>query len=319
MQSYKFTNTSFQLNPIAAYWAPAANELPLLLDYAGHQPDPFHLKPMVQGGCWSTISAWIQANVFSMAYPYKSSTAFKQAYQQVINGALNQVATLCTPPGLTGPYIPAAPLTWVFATEHFTAPSIPQVDACFNGPASTMAPVYLRLFVSLPLFTGPGLYSFLCTDFQIVTVAIDKQPTNDVFFNIMNKQSGQSLSVSGGGTTAGQPIVQSPTRGDANNQWRIEPVGGGSFLVANLSASQTLNVPNNSTSDGTQIVQWPWGGGTPNEIWQFLPVGGGCYKIISKSTGKLLTVSGGSTANGAAVVQQADANADYQLWSLGLV
>jgi len=319
MQSCKFNDTSYQLNPISAYWRPAANEQPLLIDYANHQPDPATLRPLVQGSSWITIGNWISANSASMTYPYKSSTAFQQAYQQVINGELNRVVKNCTPPVLAGPYIPAGPLATVYATEHFTAPSIPQVDACFNGPASAMAPFYLRLFVSLPLFTGPGLYSFLCTDFQIVTVAIDKQPTNDVFFHIINKHSGQSINISGGSTAAGASIVQAPSCSGASDHWRIEPVSGGYFLVASWSASLTLNVPNCSTSDGTQIVQWQWGGGTPNELWQFLPVGGGYYKIISKNTNKLLTVSGGSTASGAAVVQQADANADYQLWSLGLL
>lgn len=316
MQSVNFNNTSLQLNPIAVYWSPSPNESANLTNFVNAQTGAAYYSAFLSSHP-NLVNNWAQQNGVNATTPYKSAQAWKQALAQFINNQLATITQLYSLPTLAT-YPALQPVSAVCATDAFTAPPFAQVDACFNGTASTLSPAYLRLFVSLPLFTGSGLYSFLCTDSQILTVAIDKQATNDVFFHIINKHSGQCLNVSGGGTTPGTVVVQWPASGGYNDLWRIEPWTG-CHLVANASASQTLNVPNNSTSDGTQLVQWLWGGGTANEIWQFVPAGGGYYKIVSKSSGKLVTVAGGSTANGAPVVQQADIGADYQLWSLGII
>lgn len=312
MQPLNLNQAWYQLDPIACYWTTDPNERQTLLNFVNTRPNSDTLLPTVPNS-----TDWVKNTLADNGYAYKSSAAYSQAYNAFVNSRL-QAFTAASMIKSCPTYSGLAPVAGIDAQAQFWHLTDPvPFDAYFNGAAASLNTYMLRLFVSTPLFTGPGQYSILCSDRQLVQVVLAKRPSNDVFFRIKAKHSGQCLTVSATGTTAGEALVQQPVAGTGSASfWRVEPSGSGAFLIANQSAVFTVNVANNSMADNCPIVHWPWGGGAPNETWQFVPIVNSYYKIVSKLSGKLLTVQGASMNAGAAIVQMPDSGADSQLWQL---
>jgi hypothetical protein len=54
-----------------------------------------------------------------------------------------------------------------------------------------------------------------------------------------------------------------------NQQFRIEPLGGGQFVLRSVHSNRVLDVAGGSTDNGAPIHQWDWHGGN-NQRWQIV-------------------------------------------------
>jgi hypothetical protein len=119
-------------------------------------------------------------------------------------------------------------------------------------------------------------------------------------YEIQCVASGQLLDVS----TADNKRVQQYTRSDRENQqWDIQPAGGGYFYIRSVGNGNVLSLANGSSRDGTQVIVYPQRGGD-GQLWQIVGVGPAQFQIISKF-GKALDLPNGSRDRGTGI----------QIWS----
>ncbi|MGH9157004.1 MAG: RICIN domain-containing protein [Acidimicrobiales bacterium] len=93
-------------------------------------------------------------------------------------------------------------------------------------------------------------------------------PARDVFL-IASAANGKVLDVAGASTADGAPVILWPWNGGRGQQWRLEPVEGGTRVVS-VATGKVLDLAGSSSADGTPLVQWPWAA-TPSQLWQVRP------------------------------------------------
>ncbi|QNK82884.1 RICIN domain-containing protein [Nakamurella sp. PAMC28650] len=104
-------------------------------------------------------------------------------------------------------------------------------------------------------------------------------PTDSGYAELVNRNSGQCLSVDGGSGSAGAGLVQQPCTGDPVQQWYLNVYQGNSDIMgqtkilANRGTGLVADVAGKSTTDGGTIDQWyendDW-----NQTWYFGPAVG---------------------------------------------
>jgi glucosylceramidase len=143
----------------------------------------------------------------------------------------------------------------------------------------------------------------------------------DLYYQVVNYNSGKCLDVTGRSTANGAVLQQwtclsGPTA--ANQGWFfISAASSGYYTVVNLNSNKCLDVTGRSTANGVHIQQWTCNGGT-NQEWHPKVVGtyaaGDIYNFINLNSGKCLDVTGASTANGAIVEQWPCNGGNNQKW-----
>jgi hypothetical protein len=134
------------------------------------------------------------------------------------------------------------------------------------------------------------------------------------YFEIVNRNSGLALDISGASTANGGKAIQWPYSGGANQQWQEVAVNGGYKLV-NRNSGLVLDDPGFSRTAGTQLDQWSDTNG-PNQWWNLVSAGNGYYYLVNQSSGLYADVSGASTTQGTAVIQWSLNGGANQQWSL---
>jgi alpha-L-fucosidase 2 len=145
-----------------------------------------------------------------------------------------------------------------------------------------------------------------------VTLTPTAAPTPTVC-RLVNRASGKVLDVPGSSTATGTALIQYTDHNSANQQWRLNPVGGGPVNLVNVNSGLLADVQGGSTGNGVPVIQWSDGHST-NQQWTLSDAGSGYVKIVNVRSGSLLSVAGGSLVDGAAIVQQADSGATSQHW-----
>ena len=142
---------------------------------------------------------------------------------------------------------------------------------------------------------------------QRFSVAYD---ANTGYYTIANVASGMALDVSRASTSRGANVLQWTPSGKANQQWSLEPLGGGAYRVVSRVSGLVLDVSRASTKNGTNVCQWAYTGAR-NQQWDLEatdPVEEGCYYISPfASNGFNLDVQGG----------RVDSFANVHLWKAG--
>jgi len=134
-------------------------------------------------------------------------------------------------------------------------------------------------------------------------------------YQILNRNSGLALAVSGGSTSQGALIVQSAQAAAGAQQWQLLGEHNGYDKLVNVASGQVLDVPGSSTSQGAQLDQWSDNGGA-NQAWAVVGAANGYYTLTNRNSGLVADVSGGSTAAGAAVDQWPATGGANQQWQL---
>ncbi len=144
-------------------------------------------------------------------------------------------------------------------------------------------------------------------------------PTAGVTYNLVNRNSGLLLDVSGASTANGGLLIQYASNGGKNQQWKlVNAATSGYFNLVNINSGLLLEVPGFSKTEGVQLDQWASNGGS-NQQWKFVSQGNGYYTIVNLDSGYVADVSGGSTANNAIVDQWPANSGANQQWSLSVV
>lgn len=141
------------------------------------------------------------------------------------------------------------------------------------------------------------------------------QAVSGTYYEIVNRNSGKVLDVSGASTTDGAQIIQYTANGGANQQWQLVGVGNGYVKLVNRNSGKVLDIPNQSTTEGQQLDQWTDNGGT-NQQWQLQDAGNGYYTIVSHSDTQVVDVYHASTADNTPVIQWNANSGINQQWSL---
>jgi hypothetical protein len=112
-------------------------------------------------------------------------------------------------------------------------------------------------------------------------------------YEIESVASGQVLDVS----TSDNSEVQQYTRTDRENQqWDIQPAGGGYFYIRSVGTGKVLSLADGSGRKGTHVIVYQQHGGQ-DQLWQIVSVAPAQFKIISKY-GRMLDLPNGSDERG---------------------
>jgi hypothetical protein len=101
-------------------------------------------------------------------------------------------------------------------------------------------------------------------------------PTDSGYAELVNRNSGQCLSVGNNSYSAGQQLVQYPCYGGANQQWNLGVYPGNSDLsyqsrvLQSRSSGLVADVTGASYWAGANVEQWYYNGGW-NQTWTFTP------------------------------------------------
>jgi uncharacterized repeat protein (TIGR03803 family) len=90
----------------------------------------------------------------------------------------------------------------------------------------------------------------------IFRVRLDMSPA-DVYYELVSRNSGKCLDVFGASTDAVAPVIQWTCHGGPNQQWQLEPAGGGAFHIIARHSGQALDVYGALLDDVTPIIQYP--------------------------------------------------------------
>jgi uncharacterized repeat protein (TIGR03803 family) len=147
----------------------------------------------------------------------------------------------------------------------------------------------------------------------IFRVRLDTSPP-DTYYELVSRNSGKCLDVYGASTDAAA-VIQWFCHGGANQQWRLEPAGGGALHLIARHSGQALDVYGALLDDVTPVIQWPLHGGD-NQVWTLEPASDGYVSIVARYSGKVLDVEYASTDDGARVIQYTPHGGANQQWLL---
>jgi uncharacterized repeat protein (TIGR03803 family) len=148
-----------------------------------------------------------------------------------------------------------------------------------------------------------------------VRLGTSPPPPTGEFFEIVSRNSGKCLDMFGASTDAGAQAIQWVCHGGPNQQWRLEPVGGGAVRIIARHSGLALDVFGASLDDVAPVIQWPVHDGD-NQAWTLEPAGDGYVRLVVRHSGKAMDVEFASTDDGARVIQYTPHNGANQQWPL---
>jgi beta-glucanase (GH16 family) len=135
----------------------------------------------------------------------------------------------------------------------------------------------------------------------------------DGWVRLASVHSGKYVSIVNGSTADGAQIHVWPWLGNADQKWRLAPVGAVTLVSKN--SSKCVDVASSGTADGVNIQQWTCNG-TNAQKWTFQHVDNGWYRIVSQASNKVIDVAANSTADGANIQQWGNTGCACQQWRL---
>ncbi|MCX5051309.1 MULTISPECIES: alpha-L-fucosidase [unclassified Streptomyces] len=143
----------------------------------------------------------------------------------------------------------------------------------------------------------------------------DRPFTTDLgTYKLVNRKSGKVLDVANASTADGATLIQWPSTGGTNQQWKLLPNSDGSYRLANVRSGKLLDSPG-SSAQGAVLDQWADNGGD-NQWWKLVSATSGYYRLVNVRTGWCADVKDASTADGAQVIQWPSTGGSNQEWQL---
>jgi len=165
------------------------------------------------------------------------------------------------------------------------------------------------------IMSCPGFFENGGQNKNVITYGdVDFGKSAGTYYKIVNRQSGQVLSVQGGAQGDLAPAVQWTDTAALDQAWHMTTTSGGYFTLGNRSSGRVLGIDGGSVTAGTRAVQYLDNGSTDQQ-WRLVTVGS-YVKIQNRKSNALLAVSGGSSTPGAAVIQWTDTGALDQQWQV---
>lgn len=135
------------------------------------------------------------------------------------------------------------------------------------------------------------------------------------WYQLVNRQSGKALDVSGQSTADGAQVQQWAAGSGTNQQFQFVATGDGAYRITARHSGKVLDLYEWSTADGAQFRQWTDLNGT-NQQFTLSDSEGGRVRLVNRHSGKVVQVQDRSTADGALVVQGTNTNSYHQQWEL---
>ncbi|MER5641146.1 RICIN domain-containing protein [Kitasatospora sp. NPDC002227] len=195
-----------------------------------------------------------------------------------------------------------------------------------SGSTWTSVPGQTRT-PAAPVANGPEEVTFPTVTTSQLRVVLTPQPGKSIgvteleswypqtTVRIVNRNSGLPLGVPGASTAAGAAVVQQTADNGGDQQWRLEPAGGGYYKIVNRNSGLVLGVSGAATTAGATALLWG-DNLTPDHLWSLVDAGGGYRRLVNRNSGLLLGVQNASTTPGAAALQWSDNGTADHLWSL---
>ena len=132
-------------------------------------------------------------------------------------------------------------------------------------------------------------------------------------YNIVNANSDMCIDIRSRGYDGDHISQQTCGNAEADQQFRLEPVGDYYKLIADESG-QALVVAGASSSDGADVYQWRYDG-SDNHLWELRPAEQG-YELVAKHSGKCMDVAGASLDSGIDILQWDCHGGANQQWQI---
>ncbi|MDX2600796.1 alpha-L-fucosidase [Streptomyces caniscabiei] len=193
--------------------------------------------------------------------------------------------------------------TWTTLADRTDTTSTSQVQvAMFSASAR-----YVRVTVT-------GLPSGVWASLRNVEV-YDRPFAADLgTFRVVNRKSGKVLDVNGASSADGATLIQWPSTGGTNQQWKLLPNTDGSYRLSNVRSGKVLNSPS-SSAQGAGLDQSS-DTDSDNQWWKLVPATSGYYRLVNVGNGWCADVKDASTADGAAIIQWPNTGGTNQEWQV---
>ncbi|MCL8017275.1 alpha-L-fucosidase [Streptomyces sp. AS02] len=194
--------------------------------------------------------------------------------------------------------------TWTTLADLTTTGSTKQVQA--TGFTATAR--YVRVTVTgVPDGVTAGIRTLEVYDRPFAV-----EPT---LYKLVNRKSGKVMDVNGASSADGAAVIQWPSTGGTNQQWKLSANSDGSYRLVNVRSGKVLESPGGSV-EGAALDQWTDNGGT-NQWWNLVPSStGGYYTLVNVRNGWCADVKDASTADGAKIIQWRATGGSNQDWQL---
>ncbi|MEV6010810.1 RICIN domain-containing protein [Streptomyces sp. NPDC051976] len=118
------------------------------------------------------------------------------------------------------------------------------------------------------------------------------------YHQLVVQNSKLCVDVSGASVSNGAAVIQwGCGSGQANQEFRFNPVSGGYGELQNQNSGSDLAVLGASTSAGAQVIQYTQNG-TSNSLWQPIALSDGTWQFKNNKSGLCLDMTGNSTTYG---------------------
>ncbi|HEY7417662.1 MAG TPA: RICIN domain-containing protein, partial [Ktedonobacteraceae bacterium] len=162
---------------------------------------------------------------------------------------------------------------------------------------------------------GLGVSGWQDAQFDNFSVTSSQPTYAETYYELVNRNSGKVLDVSGASTANGASIVQSTENGATSQEWQLIASSDDYIRLYNRNSGKVLDVSEPSKVVGQQLDQWGENNVT-NQQWRFVNVGGGYYTLVNRDSGLLAGVKAASTADGAVIIQGFNTKSVSQEWQL---
>jgi signal transduction histidine kinase len=147
---------------------------------------------------------------------------------------------------------------------------------------------------------------------QALSFGLDSLPS----FRIVNRNSGKSIGVLGGGTFNGSLNNQNSYATLGDQQWSLAPTEDGAhYKIISWVTGRCVSIELDSMFAGGGVWIWDYTG-DPSQQFDLVDAGNGWFKIKNVRSKLVLEVAGGSLDNGAPIQQDTDNNTANQQWKL---
>lgn len=240
-------------------------------------------------------------NVAATNYSYASVAEYKAAWAALMSSIMGK------------PYTPAYEPVCVLGNACFE--SAPGHAAYFKGNPQDFTERHARMFASTAQYRGPGRYSILCANTQVINVTICGDTLVGKTYKIVCRWSGLVLTVKDNSATNGAQLVQAPDTGATGQRWYLRVTTGLGHCFVSKLQERVIDVPGSSWLGGTGLQLWE-ANGTAAQHFKLTPLGDNNFFIANSANGLVFDMPNSSTAPGTQVVQYDLNRGQNQQWTL---
>lgn len=147
---------------------------------------------------------------------------------------------------------------------------------------------------------------------------VDRPVAHPVYFNLVNRNSGKAMDLSGVNRNEGAAINQWPLTVEApNHRWALGTTeNGNAFRIQSWFSSKCASIEGDSTVTAARLVSKDYVGNNPAQQFTLEDAGDGYFKIRNVGSNLVLEIAGASTTNNARIQQNTDHGGQHQHWRL---